>query len=222
MAEQTLQEQINNINLKLDVILENIQQQQRKREEFEDLFQDLNIVAKDAFQQSVLMLDKAQIDLGSVGISNLIIKILQNLGTFYELLELMESARDFMKDATPILHQVGLDAVNKMNELDQKGYFEFINAMGRLMDRIVQTIHPEDIRRLEENMDNLAAIIRNLTDPAFISSLSKATYALSTLKMDDRLDNLSVWKLLMKMHSPEVRRSISYSLRLIKAINQQA
>jgi hypothetical protein len=48
MAEQNIQEQITIINQKLDVILENIEQQQRKREEFEDLVQDMNIVSHPA------------------------------------------------------------------------------------------------------------------------------------------------------------------------------
>ena len=50
----------------------------------------------------------------------LLIKILQNNGTFTELFEMLESAKDFMKDISPVLHQIGLDAVNKMNELDQQ------------------------------------------------------------------------------------------------------
>src|SRR5512135_30104 len=101
MSDQNMQEQIITINQKLDVILENIEQQQRKREEIEDLLKELNIVAKDAVQHSVILLDKAQVDLEARGISSLVIKILQNIDTFFDLLEMMESARDFMKDVSP-------------------------------------------------------------------------------------------------------------------------
>jgi uncharacterized protein YjgD (DUF1641 family) len=38
--------------------------------------------------------------------------------------------------------------------------------------------------------------------------------------MDDRLDNKSLWKIFLQLKSPEVRKSISYSLRLLQAINQ--
>jgi uncharacterized protein YjgD (DUF1641 family) len=220
MAEQNLQEQMDGINQKLDVILESLQQQQRKREEFDDLVDDLNIIARDAFKQSVILLDKAQIELDSCGISCLIVKMLQNLNTFHDMLDMMESARDFMKDATPILHQVGLDAVNKMNELDQKGYFGFLRSMGRIMDKVIGTIHPEDFRRLEENMDNIASIIRNLTDPSVLAALTKTTHALATIKADSQIDDKSIWKLMTELRSPEIRRSISYSLRVIRAINE--
>jgi len=131
---------------------------------------------------------------------------------------MMESAKDFMKDVSPILHQVGLDAVHKMNELDKKGYFEFLRALGRIMDNLVQSFHPEDLKRIEENIENLVSIIRNLTDPDFVASVSKATHALAITKSDDKLDNKSMWQLMKELRSPEVRRSLSYSLRLLKAM----
>ena len=220
MEERNIQVQIDDMNRKLDRVLEYVEYQSRKREEFDDLVDDVTIVAKDAMKQTVLVLDKAQVEFDSCGISCLLIKLLQNIGTFYEMLEMMESARDFMKDVSPILHQVGLDAVNKMNEMDQKGYFEFLRSMGKLLDKLVQSLRPEDIRQIEENMENLTSIIRNLTDPSFIASVSKATHALATIKPDDQLDNRSMWQLMKELRSPEVRRSLSYSVRLLQALQK--
>ncbi|HNY03130.1 MAG TPA: hypothetical protein PKG48_11110, partial [Bacteroidales bacterium] len=119
MADNNLQEQINELNRKLDLVLESIEEQKRKREEFDDFMADAGIVAKDLFHHTVVALDKAQVDLDHSGIPILLVKLVQNLDTFRELLEMMESARDFMADVSPIIHQVGLDAVHKMNELEQ-------------------------------------------------------------------------------------------------------
>ena len=220
MSEQMIQEQIAAINRKLDVIIENAELQNRKREEMDDLFEDLNIVAKDAFRQSVVLLDKSQVELDSCGISCLVIKILQNLGTFYEMLEMMESARDFMKDVSPILHQVGLDAVHKMNELEQKGYFDYIRELGKFMDKWIRTFGVEDLKRMEDNLENLAGIIRNLTDPGLLATLNHTSKVMAEVKMDEKLDDQSLWRIFRQLRSKEVRQSISYSLRLIQAINQ--
>ncbi|MEI6455033.1 MAG: hypothetical protein WCO93_01995 [bacterium] len=220
MKEQDLQEQMDRLNQKLDLILESVEQQKRNREEFDDLMADASIVAKDAFTQTVTLLDKSQVELDHCGLSCLMVKVLQNLGTFYEMLEMMESARDFMKDVTPILHQVGLDAVNKMNELDQKGYFEYAGQLMKFMDKFIQTFTVQDLRRMQDNLDNMAGIVRNLTQPELIASLNKATKAISEVKMDEKLDDVSLWKILMKMRSPEVRKSLSYSLRLLETINK--
>jgi len=220
MTEKNIQEQISELNRKLDLVLESVEYQNRKREEFDDLMDDLNIVAKDAFKQTVVMLDKAQVDLDSCGLSCLLIKAMQNLDTFHEMLDMMESAKDFLKDVSPILHQVGLDAVNKMNELDGKGYFEYIRELGKFAETWMETFTVEDMKRVREGLPHLAGVIRNVTDPDFLQAIDKATLALATVKMDDKLDNRSFWKLMMDMKSPEVRKSISYSLRLLKAINQ--
>ncbi len=189
MSEPNIQEQISALNRKMDLVLESIEQQKRNREEFDDLVSDLSIVAKDAFHHTVVMLDKSQVELDHSGIPMLLIKLLQNIDTFYEMLEMLESARDFMKDISPILHQVGLDAVNKMNEFDQKGYFD---------------------------------IIRNFTQPDLIAALSRTSKALADVKMDDKLDNKSLFGLLKQLNSPDVRKSLSYVLRLVQAMNPES
>jgi hypothetical protein len=191
MTEKNIQEQISELNRKMDLVLESVEQQKRNREEFDDLVKDVNIVAKDAFQQTVIMLDKAQVELDSDALSSLLIKLLQNVGTFHEMLEMLESARDFIKDVSPILHQAGLDAVNKMNELDSRGVIE-----------------------------NLKDIAGNLTNPELLYALNRATKAMAEVKMDDKLDNKSLWKLLQELKSPEVRKSLSYSIRLLKELNK--
>jgi uncharacterized protein YjgD (DUF1641 family) len=134
------------------------------------------------------------------------------------MLGMMESARDFMKDATPILHQVGLDAVNKMNELDQKGYFEYIRQLSHFMDKWIQTFTVEDLRKVEDNLDNIAGVLRNLSDPALITALNRATKAITEVKMDDEKDILSLWQIFRQLRSKEVRKSISYSLKVVKEV----
>ena len=219
MSEQMIQEQIAAINQKLDVIIENAELQKRKREEMDDLLEDLNIVAKDAFHQSVVLLDKAQVEIDSCGISCLLIKVLQNLGTFYEMMEMMESARDFMKDVSPILHQVGLDAVHKMNEFEQKGYFGYIRELGKFTDKWIRTFTVEDLKKIEDNLQDLTGIIRNLTDPGLVATLNHISKVLAEVKMDDKVDDKSLWQIFRQLRSKEVRKSISYSLRLLQAIN---
>jgi len=218
MEEKNIQEQILQLDRKLDRLLEFVEQQNRKREEFDDLVTDVSIVAKDAFKNSVIMLDKAQVEFDSCGISCLIIKILQNLDTFHEMLDMMESARDFMKDVTPILHQVGLDAVNKMNELDQKGYFEYIRQLLHFMDKWVTVFTVEDLKRIEDNLESIAATLRNLSDPSLLAAMNKATRAMTEVKMEDDKNIPSLWQIFRQLRSKEVRKAISYSLRVVKEV----
>ena len=96
---------------------------------------------------------------------------------------------DFMKDVTPILHQVGLDAINKMHELDQKGYFE-----------------------------TLPRLLKNLSDPALLAALTKVTKAVAEVKVESDKDILSMWQIMKLLRSKEVRKTLTYSLKVIKEI----
>jgi uncharacterized protein YjgD (DUF1641 family) len=217
-TETNIQEQIDLINSKLDRVLEFVEHQHLKREEFDDLMEDVSIVAKDVFKNTVQTLDKAGIELDTCGLECLLVKVLRNMGTFMEMLDLLESFRDFMKDVTPVFHQMGLDAVEKFHEFERKGYIDFVLQLGKTAEKFMQAFTAEDMRRLGDNIDQIAGMIRNITDPELLAALNRSTKALAEVKMDDRLDNRSWWKIAMKMRSPEVRRSLSYSLRLLEAM----
>ena len=191
MEEEILLEKINKLDQKLDRLMEFVDVQDRRREEFDDLVADASIVAKDAFKTSVVMLDKAQVELDSCGITCLLVRLVQNIDTFHELLDTLESAKDFMKDFTPIMHQVGLDAIRKMHDLDQRGYF-----------------------------DSVPQLISNLTDPAFLEMMKNITKAMTKAKTDKEEDILSMWQIFKQLRSKEVRKTISYALNVVREYSE--
>ncbi len=221
MDELKFQAQINDINHKLDMVLEHIEQQRIKREEIDDLIDDLSIVGKDAFQHTVVALDKAGVELDSDALSLLAIKIVKNIGNFNELLDTIESVNDFIKDATPIFRQIGLDAINKVAEFEEKGYLDYFYAAKDLFGKISENYSPDDIRKLSENVDLIFSVIRNITKTEFLQNLEYITKVISETKIDDSLDNKSIFKLMKELNSPEIRKSLSYVLRITKQISNK-
>ena len=53
-----------------------------------------------------------------------------------------------------------------------------------------------------------------------MKSLNNMTLALSLVKPDEKLDNKSLFGLFKQLNSPELRKSLSYSLRLVQAMNK--
>ena len=218
MAEREIQEQLTELRQKMDLILEYVSVQNQKREEIDDFVEDAGIIIKDVVKQTSVILEKSQVELDHVDLPSMLIRLLQNLGTFQEMFEMMESASDFMKDVTPILHQAGLDAVNKMNDLDSKGYFEYIRELGNFVDKWIQVFTKDDLVRLQGNLENIAGIVRNLSDPELMKGMNNMTLAIAKVKPDDKLDDKSLFGLFKQLNSPEVRKSLSYALRLVKAM----
>jgi len=218
MEENNIQLQINEINRKLDLLLENVNEQRLKREEMDDLIEDLSIVGKDAFQNTVVALDKAGVELDSDALAGLAIKVIRNIGTFNEMIEMLESANDFMKDVSPIVRQIGLDTINKLHEFEQKGYLDYLAEMGKMLEKITENYSIEDLRNLTNNMDLIFGTVKNLTNPALLQAAEKATAVIARTNMDDTLDDKSLFRLFTELKSPEVRKTLFYSLRLLKEI----
>ena len=63
MTDQNIQVQIDDINRKLDLILEEVFAQKQSRDSMNDLMDDLSIVGKDVFKNTVIELDKAGVDI---------------------------------------------------------------------------------------------------------------------------------------------------------------
>jgi uncharacterized protein YjgD (DUF1641 family) len=220
MAEQDIQQQIAELNRKLDLVLESVEQQRRTREQWKDLIEDVSIVGKDAFQNTVIALDKAGVELDSDALAKLAIRLVKNVGTFNELLETLESVNDFVKDASPIFHQIGLDAINKLAELEREGYLGYARELMSLMKELKERLTLEDLQNLRNNLGSLMNVVRNLSQPEMIHSLESASMVIATTKMDDKLDNKSILKLFGELNSPEVRKTLFYSLRVLKEISK--
>jgi len=221
MDEKNMQQEINELNRKLDLVLEEMQVQRRKREELEDLLTDLSYIGKDIFQTGVIELDHAGVEVDAECVTRLGIGLIKNVSTFNQLLGMLESMMDLAKDVEPIIRQMGLDAINKMAEFEQKGYIDFVKQLGNVAEKFMSQYTAEDLKRLSENMDKITSIIGNLTQPSVLDALEKASRAFAETSPDPQLDNKSIFKLFKELNSPEIRKSMSYSLRFIKSLAKE-
>jgi uncharacterized protein YjgD (DUF1641 family) len=214
-----VQTQIDEINRKLDVILEEVHAQKAARESVYDLADDLAIVGKDLFKNTVIELDKAGVEIDRDAIAGAGIKLIRNINNINEFLETMENLQDFMKDATPILHQVGLDAVHKMHDLEQKGYFDFLKEVGHMMDNIVTHFSKEDVRALSENIVFILETVKNLTQPDMLKAINNATTIYKNLDMEE-VEEYSVFKALLELRKPEMKKGIGFMITFLKRMNE--
>lgn len=189
MNIQDLQAQINQVNTKLDTLLEYVNSQRLKTEMIEDLVADVSIVGKDVFDTAVKELDNQDIVIDTDELKLLLFKLIKNIPNFRMMVDMFESVNDFVKDASPIAREVIIDLIKKLHELDEKGV-----------------------------LISLTNTMNHLSNPTLIKSLEHITGALSRVQPDEMLDNKSMFKLARELNSSEVRRSLAYTLRLVKEI----
>lgn len=220
MTDQNVQIQIDEINRKLDLILEEIFLQKQSRETTEDLISDLSIIGKDAFKTAVAELDNASIELHPEALSGLGIKLIRNLQSLNDLLDTLESLQDFLRDATPILRQVGLDAIDKMNELEQRGYFAFLSELSRVLDNVVTGFSRDDVKALADNIVTILQTVKDLTQPDMLDAINNAVKIYKNLDTKD-IPEYSLWRVIRELRSPEMRRSLGFMITFLKNLTKE-
>ena len=220
MTEQNIQGQIDDINRKMDIILEEVFAQKQSRDSMNDLMDDLSIVGKDVFKNTVIELDKAGVELDSEALASTGIRMVRNLDNINELLATLESVNDFAKDVTPILQQVGLDAVQKMNELDQKGYINFFKELSQVLENIVTHFSTEDVKELADNVVTILETVKGMTQPDMLSAMNNAVHVFKNLDTKD-IPEYSLWKAMKEMRSPEMRKGLGFMITFLKNLAKE-
>lgn len=220
MTEPKIQQQIDDINRKLDIILEEVFSQKQSRETISDLADDLSIVGKDVFKNTVIELDKAGIELDSDALKGTGIRLIRNIDNINEFLDTLESINDFLKDATPIARQVGLDTIQKMNELDQKGYIEFFKELSKVLENVVTHFSVEDVRDLSDNVVTILETVKEMTQPDMLSAMDNAVNVFKNLDTKD-IPEISLWKAMKEMRSPEMKKGLGFMITFLKNLAKE-
>lgn len=195
------QTQIQELNNKLDFILEEIKLQKQKRQSSEDLFNDLSIIGKDFFNNTIKKFDNAGIELDYEALEQFSLRFIKNIKTFNELLGLIDSINDFAKDIAPIIKQIGLDLACKLNDLEQKGYIDFGKELLKVFDKIITGFSKEDIRLLADNVGNIIETFKNM---------NKAN-----------IPEYSLWKAFRVMNSKDGKKAIGFILTFLQNISSE-
>lgn len=220
MANENIQEQINDINRKLDLVLEEVMAQRETRQSVEDLTSDLTIIGTDLFKATVTELDNAGVELDGEAVKQLMLKLVRNIGTINEMFEMMESVNDLAKDASPILHQMGLDGIHMMNQFEQKGYFDFLREATKIMDNVVTHFTVEDVRLLSENIVTILETVKSLTQPDMLKAINSGLVVYKSIEVED-IEEYSLWRAMKAMNSKEMKRGLGFMITFLQNIAKE-
>jgi uncharacterized protein YjgD (DUF1641 family) len=204
--EENNSNQIAELNQKVDMILEYVNQQRLKSQAIDDLVADVSIIGKDVYDSTVQALDDREVRLEPDDLRELGIRLAQNVGHFNAILDTLGSVMDLMKDAGPIANEVIIDTTRKLNEFEQKGYFEFAREMGNVIDNIVTHYSTSDIQMLADNIVTIMDTLKNLTQPEMLNSIDTIVKVFSSMQMDS-IPEYSVFRVMREINKPEMKKA---------------
>lgn len=219
VAEKNLEQRIDALDKKMDLILEYVHRQKMNSNMVEDLVSDLSIVGKDAYDSTVKELDMRQVVLEPSELTDLVVSLLRNIGNIKTVLETLEMAVDLGKDVGPIANEMIIDFTKQMNEFEQKGYFRFFKEFGPIIDNIVQGFSPEDLKGLADNIVSILNTFKEMTQPEVLDTMQNAIKAFNSMETET-VPSYSVWKLMREMNSPEMKKALGYGITFMKNVSK--
>ncbi len=220
MTNQNLGLQLHSIDKKLDLISEELAVVRRQREELNELKQDLTVITKDVFNTAIVELEDIAPFVQTGDFLHLLKKILRNTRNITNVITQFESALDFFEDAKPISKELFNTTLEKLDEFDQKGYFQFIKELMNVTDRVVEHFSKEDVKMLGDNIITILETIKGLTQPDMLTALNNAVSIYQNLDPKDA-PQYSIWKVMRELNTQEMKKGIGFVITFLKKITEE-
>lgn len=210
------------INRKLDALADRIESiadeaavQRQRRDAWVELLEDVRPVTTQAFEMAVRQLDEVEeyVDLGDLG--HLAKRLLRNTRNLETMLDQLEGMMELVHDATPIGRRAFISLMEKLEEFDRKGYFEFVQESFGVLDEIVDSFTKEDVRALGENIGLILQTVKEMTQPEIMGLVRRTA---STVREQELPENITLRSLIKQMRDPAVKRGMAKVLMTLRTV----
>ena len=211
--------QLDRIETQLAAISREVYELGRVRQEIDDLREELTLIAKDMTTAACEELEGVAFLNREGEFATLARNLLRNTANFNYLLNQLESAMDFVHDATPVSREVFRDAVASLEKLEEQGYFALIQPLKYLLDNLVYHFRPEDLCDLAEHLPEILSTVRNLSQPEMLKAVDNAALILRSLD-PATVKPTSAFKIFREINTPEMRRALGLLITFLKRFSQ--
>jgi len=220
MSEQTIAElnqKIDALTAQVAFLAEEAHIQQRRRQEFDELKDDLIPIGNDIYRLSVEQLDEMESYVQLEDILRLFKRMMRNTRNMENMLDQLESMTSLWQDLNPLTQDAFMALMNRLNEMEQKGYFEFARGGMQIVDRIVTEFSEDDVQQLGDNVVLILQTVKEMTQPEVMMMMSNTIHVMQ--EDDEGLDDVSMFSILRQMNDPAVKRGLAKTLAVLKSVS---
>ncbi len=212
------------LNQKVDALTEQVtflaveaRRQQRRQQEWDELKSDLTPIANDVFRLSVEQLDEVEQYIQLEDVFRLVKRLARNTRNLEQMLDQMESLAELGRDFSPLTQDAFLTAMNRLDEMERKGYFAFVRGGMAIMDNVVTSFTEEDVRQLGENVVLILQTVKEMTQPDIMQMLRSTAV---TIREEEPAENISMLTILRQLNDPAVKRGLAKTLSVLKTVSE--
>jgi len=219
MATKTTTHDLEALHRKIDLISEQLESQQRRHKDMQELQQDMLPIMNHMIKLSIDELAEIGNEFELEDLLFLLKRVLRNTRLIRRLMDMVESGAGLLDEIEPIALQAFGTTVETLDRMEQEGYFAFTQEGWRIVERIVSEFSEEDVRALGDNVVTILTTVRNMTQPEI---LSLANNAISAINPQEPVEDISTLRLIRELGDPRVRRGMARLLNMVKALDDQA
>jgi len=217
--EQALTElnaKVDSLTVQVAFLAEEARMQQRRRQDWDELKNDMTPVVAEAYNLSVKQLDEVESYVQLEDIFRLIKRLARNTRNLDQLLDQMESIADLLREIGPLGDEVFLTILTRLDEMEQKGFFTFLQGGVEIMDQIVTNFSQDDVRQLGENIVMILQTVKEMTQPEIMQLLRSTAVV---MREEDAPEEVSLMAIVRQMNDPAVRRGLFRTLNVLKTFS---
>jgi len=217
-----LEQKIDVMSAQMDLLVEELREQRLRRQQWDELRADLTPIAGEAMTLASNELESIQEWVQPEDMLRLLRRILRNTKNIEDGMARYESLMDLLDDAGPLTGEAVTKILTTLEDFEQRGYFEFVQAGLGIADKIVTAYSKEDVEALGDNIVQMLDIVKNLTQPEMLAVAQRTLDALQRQQTAAELEPTEPPGLLSlagQIRDPEVRRGLARALNTFKVVS---
>ena len=209
-----LSQKIDKLTTQMEFLTEEALAQKRRQQEWNELKDDLIPIGNEVFRLSIEQLEEVQHHVQIEDILRLFKRLLRNTRNLEQMLDQLESVSELWRDLSPLSNETFLTLMGKLEEMEQKGYFVFLQGGLEMMDRIVTAFDEEDVRQLGDNVVLILEAIKEMTQPEIMTMLRNTAHIVA----DEEPVDTSMMSIIRQLNDPAVRKGLAKTLQVLKSV----
>lgn len=141
----------------------------------------------------------------------------QIAGQLATLVERQRAIEELVDELAPIARLAMDGAIEKLQSLEEAGYFTLGREALRVADRIVRAYSPDDVRRLGDQVVGIVDTVRNLTQPDMLAMMNEVA---GVVHGADESDPKGMWGMMRASKDPDVRKGMGVMVAVLKQIGK--
>jgi uncharacterized protein YjgD (DUF1641 family) len=209
-----LNQKLDRLATPLDFLTEEAQRQKRRQQEWDELKNDLIPIGNELFRLSVAQLEEIQQHVQLEDMLRLMKRLARNTHNLELMLDQVEGVMELWQDMSPLSRDMFFRVMAQLNEMEQKGYFAFLQGGLDMVDRIVSEFSEEDVQQLSDNIVLILQTVKEMTQPEIMTMLRNTALVVR----DEEPVNTSLLSIVRQLNDPQVRRGLAKTLNVLKSV----